>query len=65
LTIEPMLGISGGSLNDSSGSITFSQQGQGAGITHPPYQSGQTIDDSRTYVMLSAGVGVHFDVFGK
>jgi hypothetical protein len=64
-TIEPMLGVSGGSLNDSSGSITFSQQGQGDGLSRPPYQSGETIDQSRPYVMLSLGVGVHFDVFGK
>ena len=59
-TIEPMLGISGGSLNDSSGSILFAD-----GYSHPPYQSGETIDQSRPYVMLSLGVGVHFDVFGK
>ena len=64
LTIEPMLGISGGSLNDSSGSITFAPN-QGDGSTGPRYQRGETIDQSRPYVMLSLGVGVHFDVFGK
>lgn len=63
-TIEPMLGISGGSLNDSSGSITFAPN-QGDNSTRPPYQSGDTIDQSRPYVMLSLGVGVHFDIFGK
>jgi hypothetical protein len=63
-TIEPMLGVSGGSLNDSSGSISFAP-GQGDGLTNPRYQSGATIDESRPYVMLSLGVGVHFDVFGK
>jgi len=64
LTVEPMLGISGGSLNDSSGSITFAPN-QGDGSTGPLYQRGETIDQSRPYVMLSLGVGVHFDVFGK
>lgn len=58
-TIEPVLSISGGSLNDTEGSITFVDG------TTPPYQKGKTIDDSRPYVMLSLGVGVHFDVFGK
>jgi len=58
-TIEPVLSISGGSLNDTEGSITF------ADGTTPPYQRGKTIDDSRPYVMLSLGVGVHFDIFGK
>jgi hypothetical protein len=59
-TIEPMLGISTGSMNDSSGSITFPDQ-----ISHPPYQGGQTIDSAKSYVFLSLGVGAHFDVFGK
>jgi hypothetical protein len=54
-----MLGISTGSMNDSSGSISFEDG------THPPYQSGQTIDSAKNYVFLSLGVGVHFDVFGK
>jgi hypothetical protein len=63
-TIEPMLGISGGSLNDASGSITFAPN-QGDNATGPRYKNGQTIDDSKAYVMLSLGVGVHFDVFGK
>lgn len=63
-TIEPMLGISGGSMNDSSGSVTFAPN-QGDSVTHPRYQNGQTIDDSRPYVMLSLGMGIHFDVFGK
>lgn len=63
-TVEPMLGVSGGSLNDTSGSITFAPN-QGDRSTHPPYQSGETIDQARPYVMLSLGVGVHFDVFGK
>ncbi len=58
-TIEPVLSISGGSLQDSEGSITF-VDGQS-----PRYQNGKTIDESRPYIMLSLGVGVHFDIFGK
>jgi hypothetical protein len=58
-TIEPVLSISGGSLNDTEGSITFTDGSK------PPYTNGKTIDDQRPYVMLSLGVGVHFDFFGK
>jgi hypothetical protein len=63
-TIEPILSISGGSLNDSEGTVTFAPN-QGDGSTSPPFKGGKTIDDPRPYVMLSLGVGVHFDVFGK
>lgn len=58
-TIEPVLNISGGSLNDTEGTIHFADGSQ------PPYKNGQTIDQTRPYVMLALGVGVHFDVFGK
>jgi hypothetical protein len=64
VTIEPVATLSGGSLNDSSGSITFAPN-QGDGVTKPPFTNGKTLDDSRPYVLLSIGVGVHFDVFGK
>ena len=63
-TIEPMLNVSGGSLNDSEGTVKFAPN-QGDGSTTPRYTGGQTIDDARPYVMLSLGVGVHFDIFGK
>lgn len=63
-TIEPMISISTGSLNDSEGTVTFAPD-QGDGSTSPPFKGGKTIDDSRQYVMLSVGVGVHFDFFGK
>ncbi|HSO37074.1 MAG TPA: hypothetical protein VLT33_31330, partial [Labilithrix sp.] len=59
-TIEPTISVSGGSLNDTEGSVTFAD-----GFSHPRYQNGKTIDESRGYVLLSLGVGVHFDVFGK
>jgi hypothetical protein len=63
-TIDPVLSISGGSLNDTEGTVTFAPN-QGDGSTRPPFTAGQTLDDARPYVMLSLGVGVHFDVFGK
>jgi len=59
-TIEPTVSISGGSLNDSKGAVTFAD-----GFSHPRYQNGATIDETRGYILLGAGVGVHFDVFGK
>jgi hypothetical protein len=63
-TIEPLLSVSTGSLNDTEGSVTFAPN-QGDGATHPRFQNGKTIEDARRYVMLSLGVGVHFDLFGK
>jgi hypothetical protein len=63
-TIDPILSISGGSLNDTEGTVTFAPN-QGDGATQPPYKNGATIENSRPYVMLSLGVGVHFDIFGK
>jgi hypothetical protein len=62
-TIEPMLGISTGALNDSSGSIQFPNNSDG--VSHPPFQNGDTIDTAKNYVLLSLGVGAHFDIFGK
>lgn len=63
-TVEPVFSISGGSLNDTEGSVTFAPN-QGDGASTPPYKGGETIEGTRPYVMLSLGVGVHFDVFGK
>ncbi len=63
-TIDPMLSVSGGTLNDTEGTVTFAPN-QGDGSTRPPFTGGKTLDDARPYVMLSLGVGVHFDVFGK
>ena len=61
--IEPMLSVSTGALEDTSGSVTFAPD-QGDGSSRPRYLNGKTIDESR-YVMLSLGVGIHFDVLGK
>jgi hypothetical protein len=67
--ITPLLSLSGGSLSDSEGDIKFGcAPNCDNGINGPTYAKstrGSVIDQSRTYVVLSAGVGVHFDVFGK
>jgi hypothetical protein len=64
VTIEPVANISGGSLQDTEGTVTFAPN-QGDGLTKPRFTNGQTLDDARPYILLSIGVGVHFDIFGK
>jgi hypothetical protein len=68
-SISPLVSISSGSLNDSKGNVNFAcgpNNGPcGDGVTNPRYTNGQVIDESRAYVVLSAGLGIHFDVFGK
>ncbi|MDB5213687.1 MAG: hypothetical protein JWO86_1614 [Myxococcaceae bacterium] len=64
VTIEPVANISGGSLQDTEGTVTFAPN-QGDGLTTPRFKNGQTLDDARPYILLSIGVGVHFDIFGK
>lgn len=66
--LSPLLSISSGSLNDTSGTVNFNCEAKGVcadGLSQPRYTKGQVIDDSRAYVVLSLGVGIHFDIFGK
>jgi len=63
-TIEPVVSLSTGSLNDAEGNVTFSPN-QGDGATQPPYTGNTNLKSSLPYVHLGIGVGVHFDVFGK
>jgi hypothetical protein len=63
--LSPLFSISSGALNDSEGSITFANGAGGDGITQPFYKNGQVINSSRAYVVLSLGLGIHFDIFGK
>jgi hypothetical protein len=63
--ITPLFSISGGSMNDTKDTVRFSANGSGDGITEPAFKNGETIDNTRPYVVLSLGVGVHFDVFGE
>lgn len=62
--ISPMAQLSGGTMTDTTGSVTYAPN-QGDGITHPTYQNGQQILAQRGYLILGLGCGAHFDFFGK
>jgi hypothetical protein len=62
--ISPMAQLSGGTMTDTSGSVTYAPN-QGDGLTHPTYQNGQVINAQRGYLILGLGCGAHFDFFGK
>ncbi len=64
-TISPLAWVSGGSMSDTSGTVTYSAQGSGDGLTHPTYINGQTINQPRTYLVIGIGIGGHFDLIGK
>lgn len=66
--LTPLLSISSGALNDSDGYVDFACVSKGPchdGLSHPTYVNGRVIDNSRAYVVLSLGIGIHFDIFGK
>ncbi len=63
--ISPMATISSGTMNDTSGSATYSAAGSGDGEQHPTYQNGKQIDNQRAYVIVGIHCGAHFDIFGK
>lgn len=63
-TISPMLTLSGGAMNHTSGSISYAP-GQLDGLSHPTYQNGAAIDQQRGYLVVNLGCGAHFDLFGK
>lgn len=64
--LTPLLSISSGALNDTDGSIPFACAPSCAdGVQGPTYTNGKVIANSRGYVVLSLGVGFHFDVFGE
>ena len=64
--LTPLFSISSGALNDSDGDLPFAcSPNCASGINGPTYKRGQVIDTARAYVVLSLGVGIHFDVFGK
>jgi hypothetical protein len=65
-TASPMLTISGGSLTDTSGSISFAP-GQGDGQTGPLYTGDSGIPGfARTsYLAIVLGCGGHLDLFGQ
>lgn len=66
--LTPLFSISSGALNDSEGSINFNcvtRGGCGDGLSRPTYTNGKVIDSSKAYVVLTLGMGIHFDIFGK
>jgi hypothetical protein len=63
-TVSPMLTVSGGTLTDTSGSISFAPN-QGDGMTGTPdyVNHGQVAPGAQTtYVSLVIGCGAHFDL---
>jgi hypothetical protein len=64
-TIEVMGTVSGGSMTDTSGTVQYGTEGAKDGVTQPDFRNGDLIANARTYVNLTLGVGIHFDVFGK
>jgi hypothetical protein len=65
VTLSPLAWVSGGTMNDTSGSVTYGPGGQGDGLTSPTYVNGQSINAQRSYVSVGIGCGAHFDLFGK
>ncbi len=64
--LSPLFSISSGALNDSEGDLPFRCSPKcGDGVQGPTYKNGQVIQSARAYVVLSLGLGIHFDVFGK
>jgi hypothetical protein len=63
--LSPMISIATGAMNDTDGTIHFSQKGSGDGLTQPTYNSGKTIDQQNGYIMVLLGLGGHFDLLGK
>jgi hypothetical protein len=65
--LTPLFSISSGALNDSEGDINFGCAATSCAdtVTKPTYVNGAVINSSRAYVVLSLGVGIHFDIFGK
>jgi hypothetical protein len=67
--LSPLASIATGVMSDAEGTVPFSRAGSGDGLTRPRFAkangAGTTIDDQRTYLVLSIGIGGHFDVFGK
>lgn len=64
-TLELMAAVSGGTLDDSKGSVTYSAEGSNDGRTRPDFENGAQIATPATYINMSVGAGIHFDVFGK
>jgi hypothetical protein len=66
-SVTPLLGAAFGAFNDTEGDIQFKcAPGCSNNINGPTYKNGETLGRaSNGYVVLTIGVGLHFDVFGK
>jgi len=66
--LTPTFSISSGALSGSEGDITFgcvSKGGCADGLTRPRWTNGRDIESSKAYLVLTLGMGFHFDIFGK
>ena len=64
--LTPLFSLSTGAFNDTEGDIAFACAPNCAdGVQGPRYTNGQVLQSARAYVVLSLGLGIHFDVFGK
>jgi hypothetical protein len=65
-TVSPMVTLSGGSLSDTSGNVSFAPN-QGDGMSGPPFNgSGNVPGWARTsYYAVFVGCGAHVDLFGR
>jgi hypothetical protein len=62
-TLSPLITISGGTLTDTSGSISFGPNGQAG----PPFTGNSSIPSyaQTSYYAVVIGCGAHFDLFGR
>jgi hypothetical protein len=63
--ISPMAHLSGGAMDDTSGTIAFSADGSKDGIKEPTYRNNDGVLTQRGYLIVGIGCGAHFDIFGK
>ncbi len=66
LTLSPLITVSGGSLTDTSGNISFAPN-QPDGQSGPPFEGNGTIPSyaQTNYYAVVLGCGAHFDLFGR
>jgi len=63
--LSPMAQLSGGSMSDTDGDITYGPDGSKDGLTRPTYRNGDHVASDHPYVVVGIGCGAHFDIFGK
>jgi hypothetical protein len=63
--ISPMAHLSGGAMDDTSGTVAYSADGSKDGLTQPTYRNNDGVLTQRGYLIVGIGCGAHFDIFGK